>query len=176
MCIKARRNKYEFFLQFSEAMDTTSESFVILPRREFNALWTNHRYVRFQPSAEDQVMNPDTTYYLFLKSARDISGNQPDPFVTSVTPDTVYDSIDLNGKALIDTMRPKEGLALLARKKVIGISLVTDGGFSFKVRDSLPYTITVIAGEYSGWITAMPGSDNIVRLEKEHIDVDSIIK
>lgn len=169
------RNKYEFFLQFSEAMDTTSESFVILPRRDFNAVWTNHRYVRFQPSSEDEVMNSDTTYYLFLKRARDISGNQSDPFVTSVTPDTVYDSIDLTGRALIDTISPKAGLVLLARDELMGVSLVANGGFSFKVRDSLPYTVTVIAGEYSGSITAMPGSDNIVQLEKERIDIDSII-
>jgi hypothetical protein len=169
------RNRYEFYLQFSEAMDTTSESYAIIPRRNFRAEWMNHRYVKFVPASEDEFMNLDTTYYLFLKSARDISGNPSERFVTSVTPDTVYDSIDLAGKALIDTVRLEDGMALLVRDKIIGISLIMDGGFSFSVRDSLPHTITVVAGEYSGSITALPGSDNIVRLKKGRIDIDSII-
>jgi len=169
------RNKHEFFLQFSEAMDTTSASFAVIPRRNFAANWTNHRYAKFLPVSEDESMKFDTTYYLLLKTARDISGNESSPFVTSVTPDTAYDGINLTGRALVDTVRVKGGFALLSREKIIGISVITDGDFSFSVRDSLAHTITVIAGEYSGSITALPGSDNTVRLKKERIDIDSLI-
>ncbi|UCD06300.1 MAG: hypothetical protein JSV98_03465 [candidate division WOR-3 bacterium] len=168
-------NKYEFFLQFSEAMDTTIVSFAIIPKREFTATWSNHRYVKFLPTSEDQSMNFDTTYYLFLKSARDISGNRVIPFVTSVTPDTSYAPISLSGRALIDTIPIKSGLALLSRDHVIGITLVTNGDFLFNVRDSLAHTITVIAQEYSGSIITRPGTENIVILKKENIDIDSLI-
>ncbi len=168
-------NKHEFFLQFSEAMDTMSASFAVIPRRKFTTDWANHRYVKFLPVSEGESMNFDTTYYLFLKNARDISGNRSIPFIASVTPDTAYDGISLTGRALVDTAAVKGGFALLARDKVIGITVIAGGDFSFNVRDSVPYTITVIAGEYSGSITALPGGDNTVRLIKEKIDIDSLI-
>ena len=168
-------NKYEFFLQFSEAMDTTSVSFAVIPKRDFNTSWSNHRYVKFLPASEDQAMNFDTTYYLFLKSARDISGNRVIPFVTSVTPDTSYAPISVSGRALVDTIPVKSGLALLSREGTIGIAVVTNGDFLFNVRDSLPHTVTIIAQEYSASIIARPGTDNIITLKKESVDIDSLI-
>jgi len=168
-------DKYEFFLQFSEAMDTTSAAFSVIPKRNFNASWSNHRYVKFLPASKDQSMNFDTTYYLFLKSARDISGNRVIPFVTSVTPDTSYAPISLSGRALVDTVPVKSGLALLSRERTIGIAVVTNGDFLFNVRDSLTYTVTVIAQEYSASIIARPGTDNIITLKEESIDIDSLI-
>ncbi len=168
-------DKHEFFLQFSEAMDTMSASFVIVPRRDFIAEWASHRHARFIPATGNETLSYDTTYYIFLKSARDISGNKSIPFITSVTPDTVYNRVSLAGRALTDDVPVKTGLAILVRDHPIGISFVTDGNFSFSVRDSMPYTIQVIAGKHSGSGIAIAGNDNMISLKEEVLEIDSLI-
>ena len=168
-------NKSEFFLQFSEAMDTTGLLFNVLPPRQFLARWRNYRYVELIPAFEEESLNYDTTYYLFLKSARDLSGNSSATFITSVTPDTVFSRIRLTGRALVGTVKASTGLALLFREHPLGIAFIVDGGFSFSVRDSLPYNVIAVSGEYSGSGTAAAGDENTIILKKEEIDIDSLI-
>jgi hypothetical protein len=168
-------NKEAFFLQFSEAMDTTGMSFTILPARHLLSRWGNYRYVEFVPTPEGESLNYDTTYYLFVRSARDLSGNPSAPFITSVTPDTVSSRIRLTGEAIVDTVKAETGLVLLYREYPLGISFIVDGGFSFNVRDSLPYNIIAVSGEYSGSGTAAAGDENIIILKKERLDIDSLI-
>ena len=169
------RNTSEFFLNFSEAMDTTYIAFSIVPKKEFTPVWANSRYISFIPEASSESLGFDTTYYLYLKKARDISGNYTAPFIISITPDTVYRPIILTGKALINGTPVTEGIALLIREKPVGIALVQKGEFAFDVRDSLAFTVRVITEDYTGTGTVRAGADNIIRMEKGEIDIDLLI-
>jgi hypothetical protein len=169
------RNKQEFFLTFSEAMDTMSLAFSIIPKKAFIPIWVNSRYARFIPATAGESLGFDTTYYLYLKQARDISGNKSGPYMTSITPDTVYRPIILKGKAMIGETPLNSGLALLERIHPIAIALVTKGEFSFEVRDSLAFDAQIIADGYSGKGTVKAGADNILKLEKGKIEIDRLI-
>jgi hypothetical protein len=169
------RNTQDFFLNFTEALDTLSLEFSIIPKKKFIPVWVNSRYIRFIPETAGESLGFDTTYYLYLKQARDISGNQAATFITSITPDTVYRPITLKGKALIDEIPVNSGLTLLKRMNLVAIALVAKGEFTFDVRDSLAFDVQVIADEYSGKGTVMIGADNIIRLEKGKIDIDRLI-
>ena len=104
-----------------------------------------------------------------------MSGNSSATFITSVTPDTVFSRIRLTGRALVGTVKASTGLALLFREHPLGIAFIVDGGFSFSVRDSLPYNVIAVSGEYSGSGTAAVGDENTIILKKEEIDIDSLI-
>jgi hypothetical protein len=169
------RNTSEFHLSFTEALDTLSLAFSILPEKRLMPVWVNTRYVRFVPEAAGESLGFDTTYYLYLKQVQDISGNRAAPFITSITPDTVYRPITLQGEALINETPVISGLALLARSAQVAITLVRDGEFTFEVRDSLNYEVQVIAGDYSGNGTVKAGGDNTIRLERGKVDIDRLI-
>ena len=169
------RNTNEFFLNFSEAMDTTYVAFSIVPKKEFTPVWVNSRYVSFIPETDSASLGFDTTYYLYLRKARDMSGNHTAAFITSITPDTVYKPTILTGKALIDETPVTEGLALLIRKEPVGIALVEKGEFAFDVRDSLAFTVQVITEDHTGTGMVRVGADNIIRLEKGKTDIDRFI-
>jgi hypothetical protein len=169
------KNKYEFLLDFSEAMDTTRLSFSVVPRKNFVSEWLNHRRVRFLPASPNESLAYDTTYYLYLKTAGDISDNAVKPFITSVTPDTAHTPITLRGKALIENTPADSGLALLARDNIMGIAFVIKGEFAFMVRDSLYFDVVVVSGAYSGKGRAAAAAENIIRLKKEHVDIDTLI-
>jgi len=138
-------------------------------------VWANPRYISFVPEASGETLGFDTTYYLYLKKARDISGNYTAPFITSITPDTVHRPIILSGKALINGTPATDGLALLIREEPVGISLVQRGEFAFSVRDSLAFTVQVITEEHTGTGMVRVGADNIIRLEKGKTDIDRLI-
>jgi hypothetical protein len=169
------RNTQDFFLNFTEALDTLSLEFSIIPKKKFIPVWVNSRYIRFIPETAGESLGFDTTYYLYLKQARDISGNRTLPFITSITPDTVYRPIVLKGKALIDETPVNNGLALLERMSLVAIALVKKGEFAFDVRDSMVFDVQIIADDYSGKGTVKVGADNIIRLEKGEIDIDRLI-
>jgi hypothetical protein len=169
------RNTSEFYFVFSEAMDTTLVSFSIIPKKHFAPVWLNSRYLQFSPQAAGETLSFDTTYYLFLKSAHDFSGNRAGPFVASITRDTLYKPIIVLGKVLFDGTPINEGVALLKRGNIIGIALVVKGELAFEVRDSTSYEVQVIAGDYSGTATIVAGRDNIIELEKDRIDIDRLI-
>jgi hypothetical protein len=169
------RNTQEFFLNFTEALDTLSLAFSIIPEKKFLPVWVNSRHIRFIPETAGESLGFDTTYYLYLKQARDISGNRTLPFITSITPDTVYRPTTLKGKALIDETPVNNGLALLERMSLVAIALVKKGEFTFDVRDSLAFDVQVIADGYSGKGAVKVGADNIIRLEKGETDIDRLI-
>lgn len=169
------RNTNEFFLSFTEALDTFSLSFSVIPKKNLLPVWVNTRYVRFVPETAVDSLGFDTTYYLYLKHVRDISGNHSLPFITSVTPDTVYRPIILQGNALIDETPVVSGLALLERNTIVAITLVANGDFTFEVRDSLDFGLLVIAGDHSGRATVRVGEENTVSLERGKIDIDRIV-
>jgi hypothetical protein len=169
------RNTSEFHLSFTEALDTLSLAFSTLPKKSLMPVWVNTRYVRFVPETAGESLGFDTTYYLYLKVVRDISGNRAAPFITSITPDTVYRPIILQGKALINETPVVSGLALLERNAPVAVTLVTDGEFTFEVRDSLNFDVQVIAGDYSGKGTVKAGGDNTIKLEPGKVDIDRLI-
>jgi hypothetical protein len=169
------RNNHEFFLVFSEAMDTTSLAASIIPTKKFTTIWQNYRYVRFAPATGAESLGYDTTYYLYLKNASDISGNPVARFVTTITPDTVYRPTILRGQALINDTPARAGIAVLVRERAVGISVIDKGTFSFEVRDSLPYDIQVLSNGYSGTGKVSLDSKNIIRLHEGQIDIDYLI-
>lgn len=169
------KSKSDFQVRFSEAMDTTWLSFSILPGKEFTSRWLDHRSASFLPAAETESLALDTTYYFYLRNARDLSGNAARPFITSVTPDTAQAPILLRGRALIDDAPIASGIALLLRQEVVGAAVVSSGDFAFMVRDSLPYDVVVVSNDHSGTGRVDAASDNIIRLKKERLDIDSFI-
>lgn len=169
------RNAQEFFLNFTEALDTLSLTFSIIPEKKFVPVWVNSRYLRLIPETAGDSLGFDTTYYLHLKQIRDLSSNQATSFITSITPDTVYRPMTLKGKVLIDETPVESGLAVLERVSTIAIAMVAKGEFAFDVRDSLTFNVQVIADDYSGKGTVKVGADNIIRLEKGKIDIDRFI-
>ncbi len=169
------RLNHEFFFAFSEAMDTTSLTFSVVPKKQPSPDWLNHRHVRFIPETANESLGFDTTYYLFLKNANDISDNPAPPFVTAVTPDTMYRPLILAGKVFIGETPAPSGIALLQRDIIIGIALIENGEFAFEVRDSLPFNLHVVSGDYSGTSRAMVDSENIIKLQKGEFDLDRLI-
>jgi hypothetical protein len=169
------RSTNEFFLTFTEALDTLSLAFSTIPKKKLLPVWVNTRYVRFVPEMAGESLGFDTTYYLYLKGVRDISGNRAAPFIASITPDSVYRPIILQGKAFINETPVASGLALLERTAIVAIALVVNGEFTFEVRDSLNFDVQVIAEDHSGRATVKAGADNTVRLESGKIDVDRLL-
>jgi len=169
-------NHKEFTVIFSEAMDTTFLKSYILPKKDLKPEWQNLRACRLIPEIPDDSLSYDTTYYLYInKGARDISRNAVNTFITSITPDTIYEPINLKGTVQINDTFVKTGLAVLKRKYPIGITTVDQGNFAFEVRDSLPYTIEVISGKYSGSGEVSVDSVNNIILQLEEKDIDSLI-
>jgi hypothetical protein len=165
----------EFTLEFSEAMDTTELSFSIVPKKKYLPEWLTYRSIRFLPENPSESLAVDTTYYVYLRKASDISGNTAKPFITSMTRDTTHEPILLSGKALIDDTPAESGIVLLSRDNLLGVALVTKGEFTFAVRDSLNFDVLVVSGAYSGRGSVEAAADNIIRLRKEQVDIDSLV-
>lgn len=166
----------EFSVVFSEAMDTTFLVFYILPQKNLVASWLNLRACRFLPAAPEDSLRFDTTYHLYMTAgARDISNNVMTTFLTSITPDTVYQPTRLRGKVYVNDTSAARGIAVLRRERPLGISLVRGGSFIFEVRDTLPYTVDVISGEYSGTASVAAREENIVILQFQEKTLDSLI-
>jgi hypothetical protein len=128
------------------------------------------------PSNESDSFSYDTTYYLYLKKIKDLSGNQAPTFITTITPDTTYNPLFIKGKALLnDTVIP-EGIALLERFQTIGISPLVRGEFLFEVRDSLSYFVRVFSQNFYGYDSiSVSEGDNIINLFPGVVNLDSII-
>ena len=169
------RSTNEFHVSFTEALDTLSLVFSIIPKKKLLPVWVNTRHIRFVPETVGESLGFDTTYYLYLKDIRDLSGNRAAPFITSITPDSVYRPIILRGEAVIDETPVVSGLALLERNILVAVTLVSNGKFTFEVRDSLDFDVQIIADAYSGRATVKAGAENMVILQKGKIDVDRLI-
>lgn len=166
----------EFSVVFSEAMDTTFHAFYVVPKKNLVASWQNLRACRFLPATSEDSLHYDTTYYLYMTAgARDISNNVMKTFLTSITPDTVYHPTRLRGRVYVNDTFAVRGVAVLRRERSLGISLVSGGSFVFEVRDTLPYTVDVISGEYSGTASVAAREENIVTLQLQEKTIDSLI-
>lgn len=171
---KGAKNR-SFNLQFNEAMDTTSFKFYILPKKEFMQTWQNCRVATVVPKTAADSLNFDTTYYLYTKDVRDISGNSPGNFITSVTPDTLYKPLILRGKVMVNDTFVTSGLAIIKRGYPIGISRVDKGEFVFEVRDSLEFLVEVVTEKYYGKAELAITKQDTVILTPQEVLLDSII-
>jgi len=168
-------NLKEFDFIFSEAMDTSSLKFYIIPKKIFFVNWRNNRAAAIVPKAPPDSIGYDTTYYLYLKDIKDLSNNAISPFITYITRDTIYKPSILKGKAMIDDTMVSKGLAVLKRKIPLAITKVDKGEFLFEVRDSSDYFVEVVADKYYGSATISIVRENIVVLKPQEIDIDSIV-
>ncbi len=161
-------NQNFFHLKFSEAMDTSLMKFEIIPSKNFYGHWLDCRTCEIVPSTTSDSLHFDTTYYLYIDNgARDVSGNYLEPFITSITPDTIYEPIILRGVVMLDDTLARSGLAWLERERMLGIAELENGEFAFEVRDSLPYLVRVLSGEYSGVKEFTAGKEDTLPLRIE---------
>ncbi|MEO0128864.1 MAG: Ig-like domain-containing protein [candidate division WOR-3 bacterium] len=162
-----------FYIEFSEPVDTTAIIFYVFPKRKMAKDWYYMKKLYLKP--ENDSLNYDTTYYLFLKGIKDLSGNPGTPFVTTITPDTIYNPIFIRGRAVLNDTLLIRGIALIGYEKILGISMIERGEFLFEVRDSLKYLIQVF-GEGCYGVDSVSASDtNIIRVAPGVFNLDSII-
>ena len=164
-----------FRLSFAKAMDTASVKYYIVPRKNMVPAWSGYRNLSLIPAAPGDSLHYDTTYYLYLKEARDLSGNTLTGFIASITPDTTYQPLSLKGKAVIFDTTALTGIALLRREYPIGLARVSNGRFSFEVRDSSTYTVEIITEKYYGKGEITLGQENVITLKPEECILDTII-
>ncbi len=169
------KSRHEFYLHFSEAMDTADLIFSIVPRKEFRPEWRNHRRALLMPANPADSLGSDSAYYIYVKKGSDISGNALKPFITQMTRDTTSLPIILRCRAMIDGKPVEKGLAILFRDEPMNITFVTAGEFSFALPDSLESDVLVVSDTHSGTGRVSVTADNIIHLRPEKIDVDSII-
>jgi len=168
-------NHRQFFLKFSEAMDTTFFEFVILPTKVLKPVWRNVRTCFLVPGGVDDSLRYDTTYYLYLKKgARDIANNTISTFVTSITADTLYEPMVLQGTVHIHDTLLKTGVAVIRKEYPLGITVIEQGRFAFEVRDSAKYTVEVLSGDYSGSVEVSIDSICTINLQREGKSIDSL--
>lgn len=168
-------NHRQFFLKFSEAMDTTFFEFIIIPTKILQPVWENIRTCYLVPEGVDDSLRYDTTYYLYLeKGAHDIANNTINTFVTSITPDTLYEPMVLQGTVHIHDTLVKTGVAVIRKQYPLGITVIEQGRFAFEVRDSATYTVEVFSGDYSGSVEVSVESICTINLHKEGKSIDSL--
>lgn len=169
-------NVHEFSLQFSEAMDTSHITYHILPPHPVIHEWQNLRSCRISPQDPEDPFMPDTTYYLFIdRGAGDASGNLLQPFITSITPDTVYKPFLLKCEVRAHDTLVASGVAVLKRPDAQGIAFIRNGQVNFNVRDREAYTIEALSNGYTGSAEVWSDSTNIITVLPTEKTLDSII-
>jgi hypothetical protein len=169
-------SRINFYVTFSEAMDTAFVRFLIIPKKNFIPVWRDYRTCQFFPQASADSLHYDTTYYLYTKHGmRDISGNLLDLFITSVSPDTLYEPLIMKTIVMVNDTLVQSGVAVMSRAITMGITEVEDGEVIFAVRDSLPYRIDVVSGQYSGSADVSVCTEDTIFLELEERSIDTLI-
>jgi len=170
------KNSRFYAVQFTEAMDTTVLDFLILPKKLYAAAWINLRGVMIRPVDSTQAPGLDTTYYCWLRRARDVSGNEIPPLTMIITPDTVYQPLIIRGRARTADTMLISGVAVLSRGQPLGISLLRDGSFYFEVRDSLPYLVDVFGAAVHGQREITVGREDTVIVVPDTTQLDRFIR
>ena len=170
-------NHHEFFLAFSEAMDTTRTAYHVLPGPPMDHAWQDLRTCRITPQEPVDSLQYNTTYYLYTDGGfSDISDNLLSPFITSITPDTVYEPYVLKGEVSANDTLVTEGIALLRRAGIHGIAFINNGLFTFEVRDKDAFMIEALCNGYYGSDTAWSDSTNVIPVFASEKTIDSIIR
>lgn len=164
-----------FYFEFSEPVDTLSFKYYVIPPKKMQAKWQYLTKVFLTPISEVESLNYDTTYYVYIKNIVDLSNNHAQHFVTTITPDTIYNPLFIRGKALLNDTVINNGIAIIERDKVLGISTIKQGEFLFEVRDSLKYIVRIIIPDFYGVDSVSTSQTNIIKLNPGVIDLDSLI-
>ncbi len=162
-----------FYIEFSEPVDTAAIKSYIFPKRKMVKDWYYMKKLYLKP--ENDTLNYDTTYYLFIREIKDLSGNRRAPFVTMITPDTIYNPIFIRGRAVLNDTPLVGGVALLGYEKILGISTIERGEFLFEVRDSVKYLIQILGENCYGADSVAASATNIIRVTPGVFNLDSII-
>jgi hypothetical protein len=161
-------------IQFDEAMDTSSITVKVLPKKSFVAAWVDYRTVNILPRDSTENLRYDTTYYFLVRDGRDLSGNITTPLVTRITPDTIYKPLYLRGKVRhLDTLAAG-GWVVMSRDRPVGIAQIDRGEFLFEVRDSLGFTTDAVWGDFHGQAEVRVGQENLIDLKPEEFNIDSL--
>lgn len=161
-------------IQFDEAMDTSSITVKVLPKKSFVAAWVDYLTVNILPRDSTENLRYDTTYYFLVRDGRDMSGNITAPLVTRITPDTVYKPLYLRGKVRhLDTLAAG-GWVVMSRDRPVGIAQIDRGEFLFEVRDSLGFTADAVWGDFHGQAEVRVGQENLIDLKPEEFNIDSL--
>ncbi|KPJ74203.1 hypothetical protein AMJ52_01405, partial [candidate division TA06 bacterium DG_78] len=56
-----------FYVVFSEAMDTSFVKFYVIPKKNLTPVWRDYRTCQFFPETSSDSLHYDTTYYLYTK-------------------------------------------------------------------------------------------------------------
>ncbi len=167
---------YEFFLEFSEPVDTSSFRYLVLPRRRTDTKWQSLKRVYVIPSSNLDSLHFDTTYYLYVKEVKDLSGNLSPKHVTTITPDSLYNPLFIKGKAMLSDSIITDGIAVLERDNLLGLSLIRHGEFLFEVRDSSRYWVRIFSqGYYGAESLSISEVGRTIFLNLGAPDLDSII-
>jgi hypothetical protein len=170
-------NYHEFILAFSEAMDTTRIAYHIIPGPTMGLTWQDLRTCLITPQDPGDSLQYGNTYYLYTDGGfSDISGNLLPPFITSITPDTIYEPHVLKGEVSADDTLVTEGIALLRRTGLQGIAFISSGLFTFQVRDKDAFMIEALCNGYYGSDTGWSDSTNIIPVFVSEKTIDSIIR
>ncbi|MCX7994386.1 MAG: hypothetical protein N3A65_01265 [candidate division WOR-3 bacterium] len=169
---KGARQK-NFYLEYSEPIDTASIKYYVFPRRKMVSKWYYMKMLSLIP--ETDSLNHDTTYYLFVKEAKDLSGNDAPQFITTITSDSVYNPIFIRGRAVLNDTPIISGLGVISRKEILGISTIDHGEFLFEVRDSFNYYLQILGDDCHGADSVSVSRENIIKLTPGKVDFDSII-
>lgn len=162
-----------FYLEFSEPIDTGSIKYYVFPKRKMLKDW--HYMKKLYLNPETDSLNYDTTYYLFISELQDLSGNRGAPFVTTITPDTIYNPVFIRGRAVFNDTPLTSGIGLLEYEKILGVSTISQGEFLFEVRDSSKHFIRVFGENCYGADSASALDTNIIKLTPGVFNLDSII-
>jgi hypothetical protein len=169
-------NKHEFELCFSEAMDTSFFSYQVIPSLSMAHEWQNLRFCRIAPYDPADSLVQGLTYYLYIdQGICDISGNVLQPFITSITPDTIYKPLLLKGEVRTDDTLIHDGVAVLERPDPLGIAFIHNGLFTFEVRDQEAFMIEAFCNGYHGSAMVWFDSVNVVTVMPSEKTIDSII-
>ena len=168
-------NKRIWAVQFNEAMDESSLSFAILPKKSFVPVWQDFRTLSFVPRDSTEALRYDTTYYFLIRQARDFSGNPLAPFTVRITPDTIYKPYYLRGKVKLNDSLVATGWAVLSRDRPVGVAPIDKGEFVFEVRDSLAFFVDAVWNNCHGRAEVRTGHENVVNIKPEEFNIDSLI-
>jgi hypothetical protein len=169
----ARKNTVT--IQFDKAMDTASIGIRVLPKKSFRPAWQDIRTVRLVPADSADALRYDTTYYFLIREGRDLSGNRILPFVTRITPDTIYKPILLRGKAKYRDTLCADGWVILSRDRPLGVARIDRGEFLFEVRDSLGFFADAVRDGLHGRAEVRAGQENPIDLQPEEFNIDSLL-
>ncbi len=169
------------YLKFSEALDTASLKFILVPRSKQGLLvrWDKGlRQIDFYTSVESDSFIKDSIYHFFIYQAKDFNQNSIKPFHFFFTPDSIAPRYYLRGEVYQDD-KLVDGALVVARikKKAVAMAISDRGQFSMAVKHDEPYDVEVFYDGYYAMSKAeINGSIKLTLVEGEMPSYEDIFK